>query len=93
VSYYGSHPDPADAKDIKPPLMFHHGETDERINASWPGFEKALREADANFEEFMYAGAGHGFHNDTTPRYVEEAARLSWDRTTEFFVRHLELGE
>lgn len=93
VAYYGSHPDPADAKNIKQPLMFHHGETDERINAGWPDFEKALQEAGVDFEEFTYADAGHGFHNDTTPRYAEEAARLSWDRTTAFFARHLDLGE
>ena len=92
VSYYGSHPDPDDAKNIRQPLMFHHGETDERINASWPEFEKALQAAGADFEEFTYADAGHGFHNDTTPRFAEEAARLSWERTTAFFARHLDLG-
>lgn len=93
VSYYGSHPDPADAASIKQPLMFHHGETDERVNASWPDFEKALKAAGADYAEFTYAGAGHGFHNDTTPRFDEAAAELSWDRTTAFFARHLELGE
>ncbi len=93
VSYYGSHPDPAEAKDIKQALMFHHGATDESINASWPEFEKALQAAGASFEEFTYPDAGHGFHNDTTPRYVEAAAKLSWQRTTAFFARHLELGD
>ncbi len=93
VSYYGSHPDPANARDIKQPLMFHHGETDERVNASWPDFEKALKAAGASFEEYTYSGAGHGFHNDTTPRFSEEAARLSWERTVGFFVKHLELGD
>ena len=93
VSYYGSHPDPDEAKNIKQPLMFHHGETDERVNASWPEFEKALLDAGANFKEFTYPGAGHGFHNDTTPRHDEAAANLSWQRTNAFFARHLELGD
>lgn len=93
VSYYGSKPDPEDAKNIRPPLMFHHGELDERVNAGWPAFEKALLAAEANFEEFTYAGAGHGFHNDTTPRFAEEAAELSWQRTTAFFAKHLALQE
>lgn len=92
VSYYGSHPDPADARVIKQPLMFHHGGTDDRVNASWPDFEKALKAAGANFEEYTYPDAGHGFHNDTTPRYAADAARLSWERTIGFFAKHLELG-
>lgn len=93
VSYYGSKPSPDEAKNIRVPLMFHHGELDERVNAGWPAFEAALLAADVSFEEFTYAGAGHGFHNDTTPRFADEAARLSWQRSTAFFVKHLDLKE
>lgn len=93
VSYYGSKPDPDEAKNIQVPLMFHHGELDERVNAGWPAFEEALMAADVSFEAFTYAGAAHGFHNDTTPRFDEEAARLSWQRSTAFFAKHLELTE
>ena len=92
VAYYGRHPDANDASSIKAPLMLHHGELDERVNASWPVFEKALQGADADYEHHDYAGANHGFHNDTTPRYDEDAAKLSWQRSIDFFTRHLDLG-
>ena len=92
VAYYGRHPDPADAPSVKAPLMLHHGELDERVNASWPAFENALKTAGANYVVYEYAGANHGFHNDTTPRYDETAAQTSWKPTIDFFVQHLDLG-
>ena len=67
----------------------HHGELDERINDGWPAFEEALEEAGVDYEQYMYADANHGFHNDTTPRFDEAAAALAWGRTIEFFERHL----
>jgi carboxymethylenebutenolidase len=93
VAYYGRHPDPTEVTLIKAPLMLHHGELDERVNASWPDFEKALQAADATYVNYGYADANHGFHNDTTPRYDQAAAQLSWKRTTEFFTQHLDLGD
>jgi carboxymethylenebutenolidase len=93
VAYYGRHPDPAEAASIKAPLMLHHGELDERVNASWPDFEKALTAADASYLAYEYSDANHGFHNDTTPRYDEGAAELSWQRTTGFFAKQLDLGD
>ena len=93
VAYYGRHPDPAAVPSIKAPLMLHHGELDERVNASWPDFEKALQAADASYVAYEYEDANHGFHNDTTPRYDELAAELSWQRTTDFFAKHLDLGD
>jgi carboxymethylenebutenolidase len=91
VSYYGVHPAPADAKRIHAPLMLHHGELDERVNASWPEFEKALQAEHKDYVRYLYAGANHGFHNDTTPRFDDQAASLSWQRTTKFFAEHLGL--
>jgi carboxymethylenebutenolidase len=93
VSYYGRHPEASDASAIKAPLMLHHGELDERVNASWPAFEIGLQGADAKYVHHDYSGANHGFHNDTTPRYDEESALLSWQRTTGFFAQHLDLGD
>jgi len=93
VAYYGPHPDPAEAASINASLMLHHGELDERVNASWPDFEEGLKAADAGYVAYEYADADHGFHNDTTPRYDEEAAKLSWQRTTEFFANQLDLGD
>ena len=89
VAFYGRHPDAADAGRIQAPVMLHHGELDERVNAGWPAFEAALRENGVEYEEFTYPDANHGFHNDTTPRYDEEAAQLAWRRTVEFFDRYL----
>ncbi|MCH9694713.1 MAG: dienelactone hydrolase family protein [Gammaproteobacteria bacterium] len=91
VAYYGRHPDSADAAAINAPLMLHHGALDERVNASWPAFAKALDAAKVRYENFEYANADHGFHNDTTPRFDEAAAAESWRRSIEFFTRHLEL--
>ena len=85
VPYYGRHPLDEDVTAIQAPLLLHHAELDKRVNASWPAFEKALREAGKPFENHVYADANHGFHNDTTPRYAEDAAQLSWKRTVAFF--------
>jgi len=90
VAYYGRHPSAEDAVRIEAPLMIHHAGLDERINAGWPAFEKALEAADVDYVEYEYADVNHGFHNDTTPRYDSEAAELSWQRTLAFFEEHLD---
>ena len=89
VAFYGRHPSAEEAASIQAPLMIHHAELDERVNASWPEFEKGLKQAERFYVNHDYADANHGFHNDTTPRYDEEAAELAWKRTVEFFERHL----
>ena len=76
-------------KNIKAPLMIHYAGLDERINAGWPAYEKALKANNKAFEMFMYPNTNHGFHNDTTPRYDEAAAKLSWQRTLDFFKKHV----
>ena len=93
VAYYGSPPDPTEASLIKAPIMAHRGELDERVNAGWPAFGKALDAADVSFEDYEYAQAHHGFHNDTTPRYDKAAAQESWRLTTAFFAKHLNLED
>jgi carboxymethylenebutenolidase len=89
VCFYGSAPATEDVPKIKAPLMVHSAETDERINASWPEFEQALKAANVKYERFLYPGTQHGFNNDTTPRYDAEAAKLAWGRTLAFFEKHL----
>lgn len=85
VPFYGSAP-PAEAiADIKAPLMIQAAENDDRINAQWPDFEAALAANNVDFERHLYPDTGHGFHNNSTKRYNEEAAQLAWDRTIEFF--------
>ena len=91
VAFYGRHPAPEDAHTIRAPLLLHHAGLDERVNASWPAFEEALRAADHNYVNHAYANANHGFHNDTTPRHDETAAKLAWQRTVKFFASHLDL--
>jgi len=89
VPFYGSVPSPADIAKIKSAMQIHHGEADTRMAASWPDYDKALTAAGVPHEGFIYAGAQHGFHNDTTPRYDEKAAKLAWDRTIGWFNKYL----
>ena len=89
VPFYGGQPATEDAAKIKAPLLVHYAENDERINAGWPAYESALKTAGVKYEMFKYPGTQHGFHNDTTPRYDEAAAKLAWTRTVEFFNKHL----
>jgi carboxymethylenebutenolidase len=85
VPFYGRQPAVEDVPKIKASLLLHYGELDRRINAGWPAYEKALKAAQVKYKAYIYEGANHGFHNDTTPRYDEKAAQLAWKRTDEFF--------
>jgi carboxymethylenebutenolidase len=89
VAFYGNTPDPAEAAKVKAPLLIQQADVDERINASWPAYEAALKAAGANYIAYRYPGTQHGFNNDTTPRYDAAAARLAWERTVSFFKAHL----
>ena len=89
VPYYGRAAAAADVPKIKAPLLIHYAGLDERINAGWPEYEAALKAANVRYTMHMYDNTQHGFHNDTTPRYDEAAAKLSWQRTLDFFNRHL----
>ncbi|MDH3612555.1 MAG: dienelactone hydrolase family protein [Gammaproteobacteria bacterium] len=89
VAFYGRHPSADDAAKIRAPLMLHHAELDERVNATWPAFEEALQDNELDYINNLYADVNHGFHNDTTPRFDENAAALAWQRTIEHFSRHL----
>ena len=85
VPFYGSQPSAADAAKIKAPLLIHYASLDTRINEGWPGYEAALKANNVAYTMHMYEGANHGFHNDTTPRYDEAAAKLAWQRTLALF--------
>ena len=89
VPYYGVQPAAADVAKIKAPLLIQYASNDERINAGWPAFETALKANNVRYQMFMYTNTEHGFHNDTTPRYEQTAAMLSWDRTVDFFNKYL----
>ncbi|MEQ8817845.1 MAG: YghX family hydrolase [Thalassobaculum sp.] len=89
VPFYGRQARAEDVPAIRAPLLLHYAELDERINAGWPAYEAALKEHGKTYTAHMYPGVNHGFHNDTTPRYDEAAARLAWERTLAFFGQHL----
>jgi carboxymethylenebutenolidase len=87
--YYGAAPATAEVGKIKAPLLIHYAENDERIDSLWPAYEGALKSAEVPYEVYFYPGTQHGFHNNSTPRYQEAAAKLSWDRTIAFFKKQL----
>jgi carboxymethylenebutenolidase len=89
VPFYGAAPELSSVARIKAALMLHFADKDPRINGMWPGYEAALKAAGVRFEAFHYPGTQHGFHNNSTPRYREEAARLAWSRTLVFFKQYV----
>jgi carboxymethylenebutenolidase len=89
VPFYGQGVSADEAKQIKARLQIHLAGNDERVNAGWPAYKAALEAAKVRFEAYQYAGTQHGFHNDTTPRYDEDAAKRAWSRTLTFFKQHL----
>lgn len=89
VPFYGRQPRPEDVARIEAPLLIHYAELDTRVNEGWPAYEAALKAAGKTYEAHIYPGVNHGFHNDSTPRYDEAAAELAWERTIEWFRRHL----
>ncbi|MCW5978130.1 MAG: dienelactone hydrolase family protein [Bryobacteraceae bacterium] len=87
--FYGGQAPAEDVPRIKAPLLLHYASLDKRINDGWPAYEEALKANHATYTAHFYENTNHGFHNDTTPRYDEAAAKLAWKRTLEFFNRHL----
>ncbi|MEX2565151.1 MAG: dienelactone hydrolase family protein [Cyclobacteriaceae bacterium] len=85
VPFYGGQPTVEEVPAIQAALQLHFAELDSRVNAGWPEYEVALKANDKNYTAFMYPEVNHGFHNHSTPRYDEEAAKLAWGRTTAFF--------
>jgi carboxymethylenebutenolidase len=89
VPFYGRQVPAADAAKIKAPLLIHYASLDTRVNEGWPAYEAALKSNHVTYTVYFYEGANHGFHNDTTPRYDEAAAKLAWQRTLDFFNKYL----
>jgi len=89
VPYYGGAPGSDEVPSISAPLMVQSAQDDERVNSTWPDFETAMKANNKSYQRFVYENTQHGFHNNSTPRYNETAANLSWDRTLEFFKENL----
>jgi carboxymethylenebutenolidase len=89
VPFYGGQPPAAEVPRIKAAMLMHYGSLDTRLTGGWPAYEEALKANHVNYQGFVYEGANHGFHNDTTPRYDEKAAKLAWQRTLDHFNKYL----
>ncbi len=89
VPYYGAAAETTAVPKMRAPLLVHYAENDDNINKLKAGFEQAKKAAGVSFESHVYPGTQHGFHNNSTPRYNEAAAKLSWDRTVAFFRKNL----
>jgi carboxymethylenebutenolidase len=89
VPFYGAQPSAEDAAKIKAPINAQYGELDTRITGGWPAFDAALTRAQVPHEGHVYNGANHGFHNDTTPRYDDAAAKEAWQHTLDWFNKYL----
>ncbi len=85
LPFYGRAPAIADVPKIKAALLLHFAEQDPNINGTWPDYEAALKANGIKYEAYIYPKTNHGFHNDTTPRYDEAAAKLAWQRTIDHF--------
>jgi carboxymethylenebutenolidase len=89
VPFYGAAPETASIPAIKAALLVQYAENDERIDAMWPAYEAGLKAGGVRYEMFIYPGTQHGFHNNSTPRYQEAAAKLAWERTIAHFKKNL----
>jgi len=87
--FYGRQVSAEDAAKIKAPLLLHYAGNDQGVNQGWPAFETALKANNKTYTAYVYENTQHGFHNDTTPRYDDAAAKLAWQRTLDFFNKYL----
>jgi carboxymethylenebutenolidase len=87
--FYGAAPPLEDVPKIKAAMLIHHGQLDTRLVEAWPAYEAALKANKIRYEGYVYPKANHGFHNDTTPRYDEAAAKLAWQRTLDWFNKYV----
>ena len=89
VPFYGAQPTAADVAKIKAPINAQYGALDTRISGGWPAFDAELTKAGVPHEGHIYPNANHGFHNDTTPRYDEAAAKEAWQHTLDWFNKYV----
>ncbi|MGZ5222058.1 MAG: dienelactone hydrolase family protein, partial [Chitinophagaceae bacterium] len=90
VAFYGRQPEATEVSRIKAAVQLHYGGLDTRINEGMAAYEEALKKNNITYEQYVYEGVNHAFHNDTSSsRYNEKAAKLAWQRTMDFFDRHL----
>lgn len=88
-AFYGRQPAAEDVPKISAPLLLNYAGNDQGVNAGIAAYEAALKANNKVYEQHVYDGKQHGFHNDTTPRYDEAAAKLAWSRTLDWFKKYL----
>ena len=89
VPFYGGQPEAEDVPKIKASLLLQYAGLDKRVNEGWPAYETELKKNNKEYVAYIYPDVNHGFHNDTTPRFEEKAAKLAWQRTIDFFKEKL----
>lgn len=87
--FYGAAAKLDEVPKIEAAMLVHYAEDDPRINAMKDDYEAALKAAGADYAMHVYPGTRHGFHNNSTPRYNAEQAKIAWDRTIAHFGAHL----
>jgi carboxymethylenebutenolidase len=89
VPFYGQPPAATDVPKIKAAVQAHYAALDTALTSQWPAYDTGMTAAHVTHEGYVYAGANHGFHNDTTPRYDEAAAKLAWSRALTWFGKYV----
>ncbi len=89
VSVSGTIPPDRVVSNLNAAVLSIYGENDRRDDEAITDFDTAMKKAGLAFMFKLEPKAGHDFFNDTTPRYVPEAAKDAWGMTLDWFAKHL----
>ena len=92
VIFYGGHPNvKPDLPNLEAPVLGLYAERDGFVTPdSVRSLERNLKALGKQVDVIIYPNADHAFFNDTRPVvYHPEAAADSWQRTIDFFRKHL----
>jgi carboxymethylenebutenolidase len=90
VVYYGTFTDLAGVPRITAPVLGLYGGNDQRVNATIPAADSAMKAQGRSFEHHIFDGAGHGFlRQQETPEANMRATERAWPMTIQFFRKHL----
>lgn len=89
VVYYGSSPAAEEIAKVRIPVLGLYGENDQRVNATIGRADSTMRAIGGTFQQFTYAGAGHGFLRAQDQPANLEASRQAWPETIRWFRRYL----
>ncbi|MDT5156771.1 MAG: carboxymethylenebutenolidase [Acidobacteriota bacterium] len=92
VVFYGIHPKvEPDFDSLRAPVLGLYAERDKSVPPdAVHALEENLKKHGKSAEMHIYPGTDHAFFNDTRPEvYDAEASADAWQRTIEFFRKHL----